>query len=128
RQQELEERTIDLDSLNARLRVQEESQVARDADLKRREKEADREGRRLARAHLMEARQRVEDALAQARGAVDDSAAREARRLVEEGIVELAERAEEAEEAEKAEKAERAEKGTVEIGDRVQLSAGGSGQ
>ena len=45
RQQELEERTIELDSLNARLRVQEESQVARDADLKRREKEADREGR-----------------------------------------------------------------------------------
>jgi DNA mismatch repair protein MutS2 len=105
--------------------VQEESQTARDAELKRREKEADREGRKLARAHLMEARRRVEDALAAARGAADEAAAREARRLVEEGIVQ------EGEALEKAEKAERLEKPegeSVAVGDRVRLVTGGSGQ
>ena len=83
----LEERVVELDSLTARLQVQQESQTAREAELKRREKEAEREGRKQARAYLLEARQRVEDALAAARGAVDEAAAREARRLVEEGIV-----------------------------------------
>ena len=39
-----------------------------------------------ARAYLLEARQRVEEALGAARGAADEAAAREARRLVEEGI------------------------------------------
>jgi DNA mismatch repair protein MutS2 len=95
-QQELEERGIELDSLRARLNVQQEIQTARDAELKRREKEADREGRKLARTHLMEARQLVENALAAARGAVDEAAAREARRMVEGGIVEQGKALEEA--------------------------------
>jgi DNA mismatch repair protein MutS2 len=124
RQQELEERTIELDSLNARLRVQEESQTVRDAELKRREKEADREGRRLARAHLMEARQRVEDALAQARGAVDDAAAREARRLVEEGIVEQGQALVDSEEA--GQRGSGAE--SLEVGSTVRLETGGTGE
>ena len=124
RQQELEERTIELDSLNARLRVQEESQTVRDAELKRREKEADREGRRLARAHLMEARQRVEDALVQARGAVDDAAAREARRLVEEGIVEQGQALEESEAA--GQRGSGAE--VLEVGTAVRLETGGTGE
>ncbi|HEY0351886.1 MAG TPA: Smr/MutS family protein, partial [Gemmatimonadales bacterium] len=87
-QSALEERVVDLDSLTARLNVQQEAQTARETELKRREKEAEREGRKQARAYLLEARQRVEEALSAARGAVDDAAAREARRLVEEGIVE----------------------------------------
>src|SRR5215218_1368742 len=124
RQQELEERTIELDSLNARLRVQEESQTVRDAELKRREKEADREGRRLARAHLMEARQRVEDALAQARGAVDDAAAREARRLVEEGIVEQGQALVESGEGGKRGSGE----DSVQVGSTVRLETGGTGE
>jgi DNA mismatch repair protein MutS2 len=86
RQSTVEARAIELDSLAAKLRVQQEDQTARETELKRREKEAEREGRKLARAHLLEARQRVEEALAAARGAVDEAAAREARRLVEEGI------------------------------------------
>jgi len=84
----LEERVVELDSLAARLNVQQEAQTSRETELKRREKEAEREGRKQARAYLLEARQRVEEALAAARGAVDEAAAREARRLVEEGIVE----------------------------------------
>ena len=80
------ERTVELESLAARLTVQNEAQAAREAELKRREKEAERQGRQQARAYLLEARQRVEEALGAARGAADDATAREARRLVEEGI------------------------------------------
>lgn len=82
----LEERVLDADSLAARLAAQEASQSAREAELRRREKDAERQGREQARAFLLEARQRVEEALGAARGAVDEAAAREARRLVEEGI------------------------------------------
>ncbi len=124
-QQALEDRSVELDSLGARLAAQNEAQSAREAELKRREKEAEREGRKQARAHLMEARQLVENALAAARGAVDDAAAREARRLVEEGIREEGEALERTEKADRPEKAERE---TVGVGDRVKLATGGSGQ
>ena len=124
-QQVLEERSIDLESLDARLAAQNQAQSAREAELKRREKDAEREGRKQARAHLMEARRLVEQALAAARGAADDAAAREARRLVEEGI---REEGEALERAEKAERSERAERETVQVGDRVKLATGGSGQ
>jgi DNA mismatch repair protein MutS2 len=119
----LDERTVELDSLRARLDVQQESQTAREAELKRREKEAEREGRKQARAHLLEARQRVEEALAMAKGAADETAAREARRLVEEGI------REEGDALERTEKTEKTE-GNDEpaIGDRVRLSSGVTGQ
>jgi DNA mismatch repair protein MutS2 len=82
----LEGRVLDAESLAARLAAQEASQAAREAELRRREKEAERQGREQARAFLLEARQRVEDALGAARGAADEAAAREARRLVEDGI------------------------------------------
>lgn len=83
---ELEARAIEADSLAARLEAEHREQDARDADLRRREKEAERRGREQARAFLLDARQRVEDALGAARTAADDAAARDARRLVEEGI------------------------------------------
>ena len=60
---------------------------------------AEREGRQQARAYLLEARQLVEEALGAARGAADDAAAREARRMVEEGIREQGEELERAEQA-----------------------------
>ena len=82
----LEERAIEAESLAARLASQHAEQTARDAELRRREKEAERRAREQARAFLLEARQRVEEALGAARGAADDAGAREARRLVEEGI------------------------------------------
>ncbi len=86
-----EERALDLESLSARLAAQNESQAAREAELKRKEKEAERVGRQQARAYLLEARERVEEALGVARGAADEAAAREARRLVEEGVREAGE-------------------------------------
>jgi DNA mismatch repair protein MutS2 len=85
-QAELAERSLELESLAARLSLQNESQSAREAELKRREKEAERQGRQQARMYLLDARQRVEEALGAARGAADEAAAREARRLVEEGV------------------------------------------
>jgi DNA mismatch repair protein MutS2 len=125
-QNAMSERTVELDSLAARLGVQQESQTSREAELKRREKEADREGKKQARAHLLEARQLVEQALAAARGAVDEAAAREARRLVEEGVKEAGEALERAETAEPAEGAEEAE--GFQVGDRVRLPEGPAGQ
>lgn len=125
-QSALEERTIELDSVAARLGAQQETQSSREAELKRREKDADREGRKQARTHLLEARQRVEEALLVARGAVDEATAREARRLVEEGIREEGEALEEAEKAERTEGAEKAE--GFQVGDRVKLAEGPIGQ
>jgi DNA mismatch repair protein MutS2 len=121
----LAERTVELDTLGARLAVQQEAQAAREAELKRREKDAERSGRQQARAYLLEARQRVEEALGAARSAADE-AAREARRLVEEGIREQGEELERAETAEKAERAERPN--ALAVGDRVRLARGGAGQ
>jgi DNA mismatch repair protein MutS2 len=121
----VEERTIELDSLAARLGVQQEAQTTREAELRRREKEAEREGRKQARTHLLEARQRVEEALAAARGAVDEAAAREARRLVEDGVREA---------GEALERAEKADGGTggqadgFQPGDSVKVIGGPAGQ
>ena len=124
RQGELEERTVELDSLAAKLRAQQETQAEREAELKRRDKDAERDGRKQARVHLMEARQRVEDALAAARGAVDESAAREARRLIEEGI------RVEGEALAEAQAAGQRGGGTesLQAGTRVRLESGGIGE
>jgi DNA mismatch repair protein MutS2 len=122
------ERTVELDSLAARLGVQEASQAAREAELKRREKDADREGRRQARIYLMEARQRVEEALAAARGAADDAAAREARRLVEEGVKEAGEALERTEKTGKADGWTGGQPDGFQPGDRVKVSGGPTGQ
>jgi DNA mismatch repair protein MutS2 len=120
----LAERSVELESLAARLAVQQEQQASRESELKRREKTAEREGRQQAKAYLLDARQRVEEALATARGAVDEAAAREARRTVEEGIQGKTES------PDKPEKKERADqvKGVPGSGDRVRLPSGGTGE
>ena len=125
-QAELAERTVELDALQARLAGQQESQAVREAELRRREKDAERTGRQQARTYLLEARQRVEQALGAAKSAVDDAAAREARRLVEEGIRHQGEELERADETGTAERAEPG--GRVAVGDRVRLLNGGAGQ
>ena len=120
----LAERAVDLESLSARLALQNESQTAREAELKRREKEAERQGRQQARTYLLEARQRVEEALGAARGAVDEAAARDARRLVEEGI--RAEGEALAESAAAGQRGSGAE--SLDVGSRVRLESGGTGE
>ncbi len=121
-QQALAERTVETDALAARLEAQRESQAARDAELRRREKDAERSARAQARAYLLDARQLVEQALGAAR---TEAAAREARRLVEEGIKDLGE----TESAEPAEMPPPAESDAgISAGDRVRLPSGGTGQ
>jgi DNA mismatch repair protein MutS2 len=121
-QQALTERTVETDALAARLEAQRESQAVRDAELRRREKAAERSGRAQARAYLLDARQLVERALGAAR---TEAAARDARRLVEEGIKDLGE----TESPEPAETPAPVESdGRISAGDRVRLPSGGTGQ
>jgi DNA mismatch repair protein MutS2 len=116
-QERAEARAGELEALGARLAGQAESQAAREAELHRREKEADRNGRRQARAYLMEARERVEEAL----GAARNAAARDARRMVEEGIRELAEGEMDGRTGGPQGRRE------IQVGDRVRVPSGGSG-
>jgi DNA mismatch repair protein MutS2 len=119
------DRSLELESLAARLSAQQESQAAREAELKRREKEAERDGRKQARAYLLEARDRVEQALGVARGAAEEAAAKEARRLVEEGIREEGEAL--AAERGSGAAGQKSETEALQIGARVRLESGGTG-
>ena len=91
--QEVERRERETEALRARLAAQAEASQARERDVETRERAAaakerdlERAGREQARQFLLEARRRVEEALALARAAVSEATAREARRLVEEGV------------------------------------------
>jgi DNA mismatch repair protein MutS2 len=119
----LEQREAELETLQARLAAQDERQRGREAELKRLEKDADRAGKRQARQYLMDARRLVEEALGAARAAGDDAAAREARRMVEQGIGEHAETREQEEETPRF-----AESPAIAVGGRVRLPSGGTGE
>ncbi|HXV85204.1 MAG TPA: Smr/MutS family protein, partial [Gemmatimonadales bacterium] len=87
------ERQLTQDTLQARLEVERQALVElrrvledRAVELERRAGALEREGRAQARAFLLEARRRVDEALGLARAAVSEATAREARRLVEEGV------------------------------------------
>ena len=121
----LAEQTLDLESRTARLAAQDDTQTARETELKRREKDAERQGRQQARAYLLDARQRVEAALGAARGAADEAAAREARRLVEEGVREAGEALADSGTAGQRDSDTDAQ---LPIGARVRLESGGSGE
>ncbi|HUF36095.1 MAG TPA: Smr/MutS family protein [Gemmatimonadales bacterium] len=121
-----DERSVELDGLAARLAAQQEGQATREAELKRREKDAERAGRQQARRFLMDARRRVEEALGSARAAGDEAAAREARRLVEEGIREQRERLEEHDPGAEERWGGGAE--GVTVGARVRVATGGAGE
>ncbi len=112
-----------------RLGAQKARQDAREVELERRSREAEREGRAQARAYLLDARRRVEEALALARAAVGEATGREARRLVEEGV------RRETEAVEHAEAAAVSHQGgvvpdpaTLEVGARVRLADGTVGE
>jgi DNA mismatch repair protein MutS2 len=123
-QARLDQRDAELEALGARLAAQEENQNAREAELKRLEKEADRAGRRQAKQYLMDARRLVEEALGAARAAGED-AAREARRMVEEGIREVRE---EAGQRGNGAAGQSEEGGVVGVKSRVRLPSGGTGE
>ncbi len=68
----------------------QESLASQERQLTARHRELEREGREQARRFLLDARRRVEEALGIARAAVTEATAKEARRLVEEGVTEEA--------------------------------------
>ncbi|MGH7629640.1 MAG: endonuclease MutS2 [Gemmatimonadales bacterium] len=115
-------RQLDTEGLAARLALQHDAQESRERELRRREKQAERQGREQARAFLLDARERVEEAVARAKASTDDAAAREARRMVEEGIRALDEMSGGAEE----QKSRGIE--SVGVGTRVCIAAGGTGE
>jgi DNA mismatch repair protein MutS2 len=123
--QVMEARRLETEGLAARLELQHEVQEGRERELRQREKSAERQAREQARAFLLEARERVEEAVARARAASDDADAREARRLVEEGVARLRET--ETPEGEPAAR-EAGSSGEVAVGARVRLGSGGSGR
>ena len=89
RAREMEMRGQALDARAAELDAAREGLAdlgARAADLAAREKRLDADARERARGYLLEARKTVEAALGQARAAVTEATAREARRMVEEAI------------------------------------------
>jgi DNA mismatch repair protein MutS2 len=91
--------------------------------LRQEEKEAARDRARQAKAYLLEARKRVEAALSLAQGAGHEAAAREARRLVEEGIRAEAGHLEEPEAQRPADPSAR-----LVVGARVRLTTGAIGE
>jgi hypothetical protein len=78
-----------LETQAAQLELQRQNLVdieALEIELRTREKALDKDARDKARAYLLEARKTVEAALGQARAAMNDATAKEARRMVEEAI------------------------------------------
>ena len=93
RAREQEARAIALDAAEAAARERVAELESRLADVNERERAVlvreralDKEARERARAYLLEARKTVEAALGQARAAVDEATAKQARRMVEEAI------------------------------------------
>ena len=124
RQGALEERASGLEILAARLTAQAEIQETREAELKKKEREAEKQARKETKTYLMEARRRVEAAISTVQSAADEAKSREARRMVEEGINAEARALEEVEQSERAERLHQA----VVVGQRVRVGAGSVGE
>jgi DNA mismatch repair protein MutS2 len=117
------ERAADLERREAVAAATAEAQASREATLRQEEKEAARDRARQAKAYLLEARKRVEAALSLAQGAGHEAAAREARRLVEEGIRAEAATLDEPEAPRPADPSAR-----LVVGARVRLTTGATGE
>ncbi len=113
RAQQLDARAAELDQKLQNLHDLEDRASA----LTARERTLDADARERARSYLLEARKTVEAALAQARAAVDEATAKEARRMVEEAIEKT------------GGKMERGKDGTkvFNVGDRVKTGQGKTG-
>jgi DNA mismatch repair protein MutS2 len=123
----LAERLGDAERETARLARQGEQQEARERELRAREKDAERRARAEARRVLLDARERVEEALRAAAQASDERSAKEARRLLEDAIrIEGAALAESA--APDADGAGGVEGGALAPGQRVRLPTGSTAE
>jgi DNA mismatch repair protein MutS2 len=122
REVQLGERLAVLESREAVVARTQATQSERESQLRLAEKTAVRDRARQAKAYLLEARKRVEEALGMARGAADEAAAKEARRLVEDGIRIERQRTDDREERDAA------APGTIVVGDAVRLNTGATGE
>jgi DNA mismatch repair protein MutS2 len=120
----IEERASGLEMLAARLTAQAEIQETREAELKKREREAEKQARKETKTYLMEARRRVEAAISTVQSAADEASSREARRMVEEGIHAEARALEQVEQSERAGRTAY----SVAVGQRVRVGAGSVGE
>ncbi len=82
----LAEQRADIELRGQRATEREVALAGRAEALDNRARQVERDARTRTKAYLLEARRRVEQALGVARAAVDEATAREARRLVEEGV------------------------------------------
>ncbi len=117
-------RTADVAHREILIETTARTQAERDAELRRREKDASRQQARQAKAYLLEARKRVEQALSLARNAADEASAREARRLLEASIREESERVE----SDESETGATTTAGVIAVGSAVRLSTGAVGE
>ena len=89
RGRDIDVRAAELEARSAQLDLERQNLAnlqALENELHHREKVLDKDAREKARAYLLDARKTVEAALGQARAAVDEATAKEARRMVEEAI------------------------------------------
>jgi len=89
RGRDIDARAAELEARSAQLDLERQNLAnlqALENELHLREKVLDKDAREKARAYLLDARKTVEAALGQARAAVDEATAKEARRIVEEAI------------------------------------------
>lgn len=124
RQADLAARTLEQESLVARLGLQASAQDAREADLRAREKDADRRARAEAKRYLLEARREVEEAIAAARAAQSPDEARAARRRLEEAAGSVAEGPGDSERPMVAPSGRPANPSALAAGTRVRLPSG----
>jgi len=118
----LRDRLAEVDRREAVAQATASSQEARETTLRQQEKQASRDQARQAKAYLLEARKRVEQALALARGAADEAAAKEARRLIEDGVREESQRLDEPADTNAM------PAGGLQVGSRVRLTTGAAGE
>ena len=119
----LADRLAEAERETARLTREAGLQQARDAELKSRERDAERKARTEARRFLLDARERVEAALKAATDAAGEQEARDARRLLEEAIRQEGEALEDM-----TQPAAPGGGGAVAIGQRVRMASGSTGE
>ncbi|MES2123430.1 MAG: Smr/MutS family protein, partial [Gemmatimonadota bacterium] len=118
----LREREGEVERREAVASMTDASLTARESAVRVAEKDAERDRARQAKAYLLEARRRVEEALSLAKGAADEASAREARRILEEGVRDEARILEEPDPLPEG-AGER-----VAVGSRVRLTTGSTGE
>ena len=126
REQELAAQHAEQGGRAAGLAAQAEAQAIREAALKKREKDAERAAREQARNYLLEAREKVEAAIARVEAAADSESAREARRAIEAAAQEQAMTLRGLDR--EAEGREGGKEGELPVGQRVRLESGTVGE